>query len=65
MKRYGNNQKIIKNFFIEGNSMEEIRKKLSTGLSYELIVFGGKSSYCMTGGGIRNSLFDELRNFIN
>ena len=47
---------------ILGNNIKE---NLSNILSYDSIVESGKSKYCAAGGGIRNSLIDRLRNFLN
>ena len=52
----------IPNPVILGN---DIKENLSNILSYDSIVESGKSKYCAAGGGIRNSLIDRLRNFLN
>ena len=52
----------IPNSVIAGN---DIKENLSNILSYDSIVESGKSKYCAAGGGIRNSLIDRLRNFLN
>tara|TARA_E500000178_G_C17025369_1_gene757708 strand:+ start:263 stop:463 length:201 start_codon:yes stop_codon:yes gene_type:complete len=57
----------FKNSFEAGNDIEKIKENLYYILSYDTIVASGQSAYCEDefGGGIRNSLIDRLRNFLN